>query len=60
MRSGRHEFLDELGAGGTGEVDRARDTRLGREVAIKVLPADRLADPTRRARFLKASYAKRF
>ena len=36
-----------------GEVYRARDTRLGREVAIKVLPADKLSDPARRARFLQ-------
>jgi serine/threonine protein kinase len=34
-----------------GEVYRARDTRLGREVAIKVLPAEKLSDPVRRARF---------
>ena len=36
-----------------GEVYRGRDTRLGREVAIKVLPADKLSDPARRARFLQ-------
>jgi serine/threonine protein kinase/Tol biopolymer transport system component len=50
-RLGSYEVLSPLGSGGMGEVYRARDTRLGREVAIKVLPADKLADPARRARF---------
>ncbi len=50
-RLGPYEVLAPLGAGGMGEVYRARDTRLGREVAIKVLPADKLSDPARRARF---------
>ncbi len=50
-RLGAYEVLSALGAGGMGEVYRARDTRLSRDVAIKVLPAERLADEHRRRRF---------
>ena len=50
-RLGPYEILSPLGAGGMGEVYRARDTRLGREVAVKVLPADVAGDPERLRRF---------
>src|SRR5262249_49165243 len=50
-RLGMYEVLSPLGAGGMGEVYRARDTRLGREVAIKVLPAEVSADRDRLTRF---------
>jgi eukaryotic-like serine/threonine-protein kinase len=50
-RLGPYEIVARLGAGAMGEVYRARDTRLGREVAIKILPADVAADAGRRARF---------
>ncbi len=52
-RLGPYEILAPIGAGGMGEVYRARDTRLGREVAIKVLPAEVAADFDRIKRFEK-------
>src|SRR5579859_4608938 len=51
VRLGPYEILDALGAGGMGEVYRARDTRLGRDVAVKILPAEFSADPIRKQRF---------
>src|ERR1700747_1997135 len=50
-RLGPYEILSALGVGGMGEVYRARDTRLDREVAIKVLPDPFAADVERLARF---------
>ena len=50
-RLGVYDILAPLGVGGMGEVYRARDTKLGRDVAIKVLPAAFTADPERLARF---------
>jgi serine/threonine protein kinase/Tfp pilus assembly protein PilF len=50
-RIGAYEILAPLGAGGMGEVYRARDTRLERDVAIKVLPAALASNPERLARF---------
>src|SRR5262245_60400188 len=52
-----YKILDRIGAGGMGEVYRARDTRLGRTVALKVLVADVAADPDRRDRFLREARA---
>ena len=51
MRLGVFEVLGSLGAGGMGEVYRARDTRLGRDVALKILPEAFAGDPDRLARF---------
>ncbi len=50
-RLGRYEIVAPIGAGGMGEVYKARDTRLGRDVAIKVLPAQFASDPERLRRF---------
>ena len=56
-RLGPYLILAPLGAGGMGEVYRARDTRLDRDVAIKVLPASVANDPDRRARFEREAKA---
>jgi serine/threonine protein kinase/tetratricopeptide (TPR) repeat protein len=52
-----YEIAAKLGEGGMGVVYKARDPRLQRMVALKVLPADRSADPVRRARFLREARA---
>ncbi|MCU0231004.1 MAG: serine/threonine-protein kinase, partial [Acidobacteria bacterium] len=57
QRVGPYEVLGTLGAGGMGEVYRARDPRLGREVAIKVLPSSFAREPERMRRFLQEARA---
>jgi serine/threonine protein kinase len=54
---GQYKILDRIGAGGMGEVYRARDTRLGRTVAIKILPAAVADAHDRRERFLREAQA---
>src|SRR5688572_17606361 len=56
-RLGPYEVIAPIGAGGMGEVYRARDTRLDRDVAVKVLPESFAGDPDRRARFEREAKA---
>jgi serine/threonine protein kinase len=56
-RLGPYEIVSPLGAGGMGEVYRARDSRLGREVAIKVLPEHLAGNPRALARFEREARA---
>ena len=52
---GRYEIRSKIGAGGMGEVYRARDMELGRDVAVKVLPSSFSVDATRLQRFQQAA-----
>ena len=56
QRLGSYEIVAPLGAGGMGEVYRARDTKLGRDVAIKVLPEAFASDHDRMARFQREAH----
>ena len=56
-RLGPYEILEPLGAGGMGEVLKAKDTRLQRMVAVKVLPTHLSSDADRRGRFEREAHA---
>src|SRR5579863_143033 len=52
-----YSFLEKLGSGGMGEIYKARDSRLNRIVAVKVLAPGRTRDPQRRRRFIQEAQA---
>ena len=54
---GHYQIIEKLGEGGMGVVYKARDTHLDRFVAIKVLPAEKVADPDRKRRFIQEAKA---
>jgi Kae1-associated kinase Bud32 len=54
---GHYQVVEKLGQGGMGVVYKARDTRLDRFVAIKVLPPEKVADPERKQRFIREAKA---
>ena len=54
---GQYQLVEKIGEGGMGIVYKARDTRLNRYIALKVLPADRVTDPDRRRRFFQEARA---
>jgi eukaryotic-like serine/threonine-protein kinase len=56
-RIAHYEIADQIGSGGMGQVYRAKDTKLGRQVAIKVLPVSFVQDPSRRSRFAQEARA---
>src|SRR5262245_42846436 len=56
VRLGPYEVLSLIGSGGMGEVYRAKDTKLNRDVALKILPSEFALDPDRLARFKREAH----